>query len=47
MSKETEPEDFVLEENDGWDACPVCRGSGITIEGFNCEMCDGTGEVEL
>jgi hypothetical protein len=27
--------------------CPRCGGTGITIEGFNCEYCDGTGGIEV
>lgn len=27
--------------------CAACRGSGITIEGWECDVCEGTGELDL
>jgi hypothetical protein len=46
-------EDFGLDEvyEDAFDdalvECPRCCGTGITMEGFDCEYCDGTGEIEV
>lgn len=27
--------------------CYDCGGSGSTIEGWTCETCEGTGEIEI
>lgn len=27
--------------------CSDCGGSGHAIEGWTCEVCDGTGELEI
>jgi len=27
--------------------CYDCGGSGITIEGWPCDVCEGTGELDL
>ena len=37
-------EEYLPDENP---PCPKCHGSGHTIEGFDCEYCDGTGELEI
>ena len=34
-------------EPDWRERCPKCRCSGLEWEGWDCEMCDGTGELEL
>ncbi len=51
MSQREENEqsaDFdVLADQDAWVPCPHCGGSGIELEGWDCDYCDGTGELEL
>jgi hypothetical protein len=27
--------------------CPVCGGSGLSIEGWDCDFCNGVGELEF
>lgn len=27
--------------------CPACGGSGIAVEGWDCEECDGMGYFEM
>ena len=27
--------------------CPRCGGSGLTPEGWDCDCCDGTGDLPL
>ena len=41
-------EDFDLEEEmeDSWVTCPDCGGSGRSMEGWDCPVCDGTGEID-
>jgi hypothetical protein len=34
-------------EDDPTYKCPRCRGTGHTMEGWDCEYCDGTGELEI
>ena len=52
MAEPHYPDDFA----DGFDdycpdvdevPCPRCFGSGITVEGFDCEYCDGMGYLEV
>jgi len=35
------------EEDDGFIDCSACHGTGINIEGTDCEECDGTGYREI
>lgn len=35
------------EDDDQVFTCCYCNGTGLTIEGWNCEECDGTGELEI
>lgn len=35
------------DEDDASMECPACGGSTITVEGFDCEECDGIGRVSL
>lgn len=40
----------IHEEHDsepGGMPCEACGGSGFTMEGWDCQNCDGTGELEL
>ena len=43
---DSEDEDYPL-DSEGWLKCHHCDGSGRDIEGWNCEFCDGTGELEI
>jgi RecJ-like exonuclease len=27
--------------------CPKCDGTGLAPEGFDCDYCDGDGEIEI
>lgn len=35
------------DDDDASMVCPACQGATITIEGFDCEECDGMGRVSL
>jgi hypothetical protein len=39
-------DDYPMED-EGWVKCHHCGGSGLTIEGWDCNFCDGTGELEI
>jgi hypothetical protein len=43
------PEDEEYEEPEDYESlpCPRCHGSGHTIEGFDCDYCEGTGELDI
>ena len=43
---DTELDDYPMED-EGWVRCPHCGGSGLSIEGWDCCNCDGTGELEI
>jgi hypothetical protein len=34
-------------EPDWCEKCPRCAGSGLEWEGWYCEYCEGTGELEI
>jgi hypothetical protein len=36
-------EDSDVYEEDFTDICPMCGGCGLSIEGWDCEWCDGWG----
>jgi hypothetical protein len=35
------------EDDDDTVRCWACGGSGITIEGFDCDVCDGDGYLPI
>jgi DnaJ-class molecular chaperone len=39
-------DDYPMED-EGWVKCHHCGGSGHTVEGWDCDFCDGTGELEI
>jgi hypothetical protein len=40
-------DDLPLDEDeDGFVDCPRCDGTGLTPEGWDCEYCEGDGEIE-
>jgi hypothetical protein len=34
-------------EPDYREKCPSCGGTGLEWEGWDCELCEGTGELEI
>jgi hypothetical protein len=44
---ENDFDDDDREYRDAMEVCPRCHGSGITVEGFDCEFCDGDGYIEI
>lgn len=50
IGDERKPEmedDFDDDLESGFVRCFDCNGTGLTMEGWDCEECDGTGELEL
>lgn len=35
------------DEDDCFEDCPRCNGSGLTIEGWDCWYCEGDGYIEI
>ena len=42
---DSDREEYELEE-DGY-PCPTCGGTGLSVEGWDCEDCDGEGYWEV
>lgn len=46
MSESTIDTDDYPMDDEGWIKCHHCNGSGLGVDGLDCDFCDGTGELE-
>ena len=36
-----------LDNEDWYEECPKCGGSGLSVEGWDCWYCEGDGYIEI